>query len=475
MNANATGKPLPALEKSEIPTLIFGARTHLPHAGAFIITLGDDPRLCRAWLAALAPDITYGHQRRECAAVLALTAAGLLRLGLPEDELAAFPTAFQSGMTGPGRSRVLGDVGVNAPENWQWGHAGAADGKPECHAILILYGASADDVTASRAPGGAALAKAGGKVITHIVLPERARAGGYTTEPFGFADGISQPIIRGTPRAAGLGQDKICPAGAFILGYEGDNSDEGAISATIPRGRDRLGILPAVTCADGIVRADLGRNGSFLVVRQLQQHVERFASYTEATAQALPGRPTADWLAAKLVGRWKNGASLVRHPNAPGRHADNDFLFRYEDPYGLGCPLGAHIRRANPRDSLTSDAAVSRDITNRHRLLRVGRPYADGEAQGILFMCINADIEMQFETVQQSWLNRTDFHGLRNETDPLTGGAPDASQVYTIPTDAGPLRLRDLPDFVTVVGGGYFFMPSRAAIKYLAALGPPAI
>jgi hypothetical protein len=82
-------------------------------------------------------------------------------------------------------------------------------------------------------------------------------------------------------------------------------------------------------------------------------------------------------------------------------------------------------------------------------------------------MCLNADIEMQFETVQQTWLNRADFHGLRDEPDPIAGAGQSR---YTVPSPFGPCQFNSLPDFVQVIGGGYFFMPSRAAIRYLAGI-----
>jgi deferrochelatase/peroxidase EfeB len=102
-------------------------------------------------------------------------------------------------------------------------------------------------------------------------------------------------------------------------------------------------------------------------------------------------------------------------------------------------------------------------------MLRVGRSYAatSSERAGLMFMCVNADIERQFEFVQRSWLIEPSFHGLENETDALLGRA-DAPRDFTIPIENAPLRLRGLRDFVGVRGGGYFFMPSRAAFSVLA-------
>src|SRR5690606_35914695 len=121
-----------------------------------------------------------------------------------------------------------------------------------------------------------------------------------------------------------------------------------------------------------------------------------------------------------------------------------------EDPAGLRCPFGAHIRRTNPRDSFEPGEPRRLEISNRHRVLRVGRAYGEtGGRQGLMFMCLNADIERQFEFVQQTWLMGPNFHGLENETDPTLGqggasgerGSESAPRCFTIPTESGPIRL----------------------------------
>ena len=218
-----------------------------------------------------------------------------------------------------------------------------------------------------------------------------------------------------------------------------------------------------------------------------------------------------------MIGRWLNGSSLVRNPlralrlrrrtplthptsaqaakqarrrgrrdRARRRHvaaakpaarwsadpdvADNDFLFGAEDPQGLRCPYGAHIRRANPRDSLDPGSQDQIDISNRHRMLRVGRAYApeDGQKPGLLFMCLNGDIERQFEFVQQTWLGSETFHGLSGERDPIAGDSGAGSAGFTIPTRDGPLRLAPVSRFVTPRGGGYFFLPGRTLLEFLS-------
>ena len=225
-------------------------------------------------------------------------------------------------------------------------------------------------------------------------------------------------------------------------------------------------------------KRDLGRNGSFLVIRELQQDVEGFWENARVKAEKvaeerpdLGGDIDADWIAAKIIGRWKSGAPLVREPKRSDVESDeNDFLYGRDDAQGLRCPHGSHIRRSNPRESFNPGSQASLDIANRHRILRRGRPYirdegGEDEEKGLLFCCFNANIERQFEFVQQSWVNAPTFHGLRREPDPLMD--PVGKGSFTIPTSNGPIQLNDMQTYVTMKGGGYFFMPGRATLRYL--------
>lgn len=172
-----------------------------------------------------------------------------------------------------------------------------------------------------------------------------------------------------------------------------------------------------------------------------------------------------------MLGRWQDGRSLVRHAYPDeGQGIDNDFTFQREDPQGFACPFGAHIRRANPRDSIDTDSANQLTLSNRHRILRVGRPYPapGGGLPGLMFMCLNADLERQFEFLQQTWILGSAFHHLGNEQDPFLGHNSGIG-VFTVPTPTGPVRLPDVPDFVRVRGGGYFFMPGRTSLLWLAS------
>ena len=185
-----------------------------------------------------------------------------------------------------------------------------------------------------------------------------------------------------------------------------------------------------------------------------------------------------------MMGRWPDGVSLIARPGAdkgedPRKrdHPDNDFSYEIDDPQGLHCPFGSHIRRANPRDSMQPEDPMQQPIINRHRLLRRGRTYEyqppeeTEKEKGLLFTCLCADLDRQFEFVQQSWIGSPSFHGLKDESDPIAASSadpdpdPEKKHVFTIPTPSGPVRLQNMKSFVTVKGGGYFFH-RRAARQF---------
>jgi deferrochelatase/peroxidase EfeB len=484
-------RPPSILDRAEIPTLVFGGRKHLRFATCLIVTMSDDPAQCRRWLERIEPHITYGHDRCDWALALGLSTTGFDKLGVPSRDLDTFPPVFRNGMTAPWRSVALGDDGDNAPEHWRWGNT-----HRQADAVLLVY-ADTDADLRRRTGAVGQWASAEGQTVAHTIdLCELPTGGAPMREPFRFVDGISQPVLLGTPRARdGRSPLHAMEPGEFVLGYL-DNSGYYPSTPSVRAGLDPKHLLADMTepsppeppkfgtgSSDG--RRDLGRNGTYLIIRQLEQDVDGFNSWLMAEAgrqrdtplgQQMPSvNALSELIAAKMMGRWPDGASLVRHPHpaTPGRarNPDNEFRYGQEDPQGLACPFGAHIRRANPRDSLdpTSPQAIS--ITNRHRIMRVGRSYRrpreEGEEKGTLFMCLNADIERQFEFLQQNWVLGRSFQALEDERDPLNGRCRGGNKVFTVPTPDGPVTLRGLPDFVRVRGGGYFFMPARRTVRFL--------
>jgi Dyp-type peroxidase family len=434
-------------------------------AASFVLLRVEQPAAARAWAGTLAGEVATAEPGRRSEVVqVAFTESGLRRLGLPEPTLAGFPDEFTGGMTAAHRRRILGDEGESAPEQWRWG--GPAN---PVDAVLLLYaedGAGLDRL-ADRLAGPDALAAAGlaevGRLATSPLVG---------TEPFGFRDGISQPLL--AELASPSTGERTVRVGEFVLGYP----NEYGLRTGSPTAEDPGGVLPRADGTGQRSLGDLGRNGSYLVLRQLSQDVEGFWRFVDQAGG--PGDPDAGTrLAAKMVGRWPNGTPLAVSPEGPVRELAeaNDFGYAADDAAGLRCPAGAHIRRANPRDVLDPVAGPERSVTfsNRHRLLRRGRSYADQGERGIHFICLGANIARQFEFVQHTWLNDPKFAAMYDDTDPLVatrqGGA---GRTFTVQARPVRQRVTGLPNFVTVRGGAYFFLPGRRALRYLAQLPNPA-
>ena len=454
------------LELEHIQGFITFGYGHLEYA-AYLFLHFDDAAQGRGWLARITPMVTPARSEKGTQAVhVALTFAGLGQLGLPEDGLGTFPRQFQEGMPAPDRARILGDEGSESPDNWQFG----GSSNEEVHALLILFAHTPEAWAALCSRQEEIMAQPGG---ARVVWREDSERPANNQEQFGFRDGISQPAIDGSPVRAKEGQT-VMPPGEFILGYE-NAYGQFPFAPTVAPETDMAGLL--TPDPNDVGRLSLGRNGTYLVMRKLQQNVGAFWNYFRE--QAAGENEEMNRLAAKCVGRWRSGASLTLSPDHDDGQVENAFSYRKLDPDGEGCPLGAHVRRTNPRDMLAPDTSDDSVTINHHRILRRGRPYGpclihpetapeDDSDRGLLFLAINANIRRQFEFVQQTWVNTPNFAGLYTDRDPLLGDS--ANTTVTIPSGPIRTRLTGLPQFVTMRGGGYFFLPSIPALRYLSGL-----
>ena len=457
-----------ALERDDIQGLVASGYGHLREA-CFVLLAIDDPVLAAGWLGRIAGELTTSRAKSRGSAVnVALSQSGLEKLGLAP-AFARFSDRFLDGMTAPHRSRALGDVGPDAPAYWRWG---GPDNRP-VDLLLLLYAETADGLAELR---------------TRLVGPDDGVDQIDTLdtrwserEHFGFRDGIAQPVIEGLRDGRA---DDMIRAGEFVLGYP---NQRGQLTGRplLDRAADPTGILATDPVSGD---ADLGRNGSYLVLRSLSQDVRAFWTFADRAARRASGHDDPEArlrLAAQIVGRWPDGEPLVLAPDGPSQngHSANDFRYHDIDPDGLRCPLGAHIRRAHPRDTLDPQPGSERSIAldKLHRLLRRGRGYGppitpdaalngagDEDAdRGIHFMCLCANIARQFEFIQHTWLNSPKFNGLYDDPDPLLG---PAGRTLTVQSEPVSRRVTGLPAFVGVRGGGYFFLPGVRAVRYLASL-----
>jgi deferrochelatase/peroxidase EfeB len=463
-----------------------------------------DAAAARAWCA-VAPVTTAEFQKPPPSVALqvALTANGLRALGLPGDVLAGFSAEFQSGMANDeSRLRRLGDIGTNAPERWYWGQPGS---EPD---VLVMLFAEPGLLSDWRNKISSGMFDTAFKTLHNLTTSD---FGGY--EPFGFRDGISQPEIDWSRQRTTVGDEvvyaNIVALGEFLLGYPneyGKYTDRPLLDPATEGSSDLL------VAEDQPGKKDLGRNGTYLVMRQLEQDVPAFWKFLDHASKSDQAERTR--LAQAMVGRTIDGMPLVSLsgtaiPGIEGDSKEAPNRFTYDsDPNGTRCPFGAHIRRANPRNvdlpghpsrfvsrGLTMlgfrNKAFRDDImasTRFHRILRRGREYGTpltiedalqqqgrDQERGLHFLCLNANISRQFEFVQNAWLTSTKFNGLTGENDPVVGSRASMADrtfddSFSLPRgEAPPQVLTELPQFVTLRGGAYFFLPSLRALRYFAS------
>jgi Dyp-type peroxidase family len=430
---------------------------------SFVRLLGDAAE-ARTWLAGLANEVTPGTRwqagsKPETTLNLAFSHAGLQALGLPASSLDSFPRDFREGM--PAQAGDLGDVGPSAPAFWDFG---GEPGEP-IHVLLSVYAASQAELDRRL---GVLKADFGSVVKEQYQLSAAALAPDPRREHFGFRDGFGQPSIEGAGVEVVPGQGTAAvsggwtdvKAGEFLLGWDNESGFPGPLPQP----------------------AELGKNGTFLVFRKLHQDVASFRRFLRERTKQLFGSDTEahrEWLASRLVGRWRSGAPVALSPDRDDPTLSDDWSrnldFDYrDDPFGASCPVGSHIRRVNPRAGLPPHHLV-----RTHRILRRGLPYGpplaegaendDGVERGVAFMALNASIESQFRFIQKVWMNDGDFAGSRGlssaERDPLAtvGGGK-----FVCFDAQSPKSMFDLPRFVRMRGGGYFFVPSLPGLRFLA-------
>jgi Dyp-type peroxidase family len=469
---------LPDLELDDMQGLIARGYPDLTAARYVLLQIGDAART-RRWLGEIADRVTPAPAHPADSALnLALTASGLSKLGLPPGPMSLFSNEFTGGMTTPHRRRLLGDMGPSDPRAWLWG----GPATPGVDVLLLLFARDEAALDALSATLSETFASGGISEVQRLDTMVDLNG----KEHFGFADGISQPTIAGLSSRTDIPANTIQP-GEFILGYVneyGRYTDRPLLDPSADPGH----LLPLDAAGSG--KPDLARNGSYLVFRQLAQDVRGFWQFVDrATRQATGSSDDSSrtWLAAKLIGRWPSGAPVTLSPDAddPQLATANDFTYHYADEFGLNCPIGAHVRRSHPRDSLDPAPGTEESVRldRRHRLLRRGREYgppvddvlseapADDPERGLYFICLGANIARQFELVQGTWANNPTFGGLYDESDPLIGNHAAYGAHFSIPAEPVRQRYANLPQFVTVRGGAYFFLPGLRALKYLSSLG----
>ena len=437
------------VEASDVQAIVLRPRPK-PYRGEYVVLRIDDAAQGREMLRRILPHVARADEWWVPSLPgwlgIAFTFEGLKALGVPQASLDSFPMEFKQGMAA--RAAILHDFGANAPENWEHPF-----GTPDVHVALALY--ASDDESLQEV---LELARKAHHDLADISVVYRMQFGELPEgrNPFGFKDGLHNPHVEGSGSVPQAGSEASIKAGEFILGY----ADENGETAETP------------------VPQELRQNGTFMAFRKFHMDVAAFRRYLRAQASS---PEEEELLAAKMVGRWRSGAPLVLAPDQDnpelGSDRNRNNVFSYtDDMKGLKCPFSAHMRRVNPRDALKDEVVA----VNLHHFLRRGTNYGpplpegvledDGAERGGVFLLIGAYLKRQFEFIQSQWVTDGNFISHGTEQDPLIGNN-DGDGVFTIPQRPARRRLRGLPQFVTVRGGEYCFIPGLRALRWLAALG----
>jgi deferrochelatase/peroxidase EfeB len=365
------------------------------------------------------------------------------------------------------RAALVGDTGPSGPENWVGGFGTGND-----HLLVTLHAMSPEAMTTYSERLSALFVEGDAfEELSHhdgmaLMEMQDGRLVPTTKVHFGYTDGISTTTIRGGPEHYKPDHQQPCEPWLFVLLDEAENY-------FVPEPRE------------------LGLNGSFAVFKMIRTDVVGFENFLQSKKDQID----PELLAAKMCGRWRNGVPLALSPdtdNPPGGISPEQLNnFEYVnpdgsgDPRGVSCPVGAHIRRINPRGQPVAGQGHPGGSNNTHRLIRRGMPYGppydptkpyDGIERGVLGYFINSNIENQYEFVLSQWVNDSEFAGAvrldPKSKDPLIGTQNPAESIFVIPQPDGapPIKITGLSSFVTTKAAAYCFLPSITAIKYIANL-----
>lgn len=431
---------------------------------------GDDPRTYKAtWLG------------------IGFTYEGLEFLSAEQPVFPKVPvgTTIEAFVQGPyERALALGDTDDSDPKHWLFGN----DHQRTVHAVLTIASDTRQDLDSALRAQREAIARAGALVVFEqegATLP----GGRKGKEHFGFKDGVSEPGVRDfdpeDPQHPGYVQGhagtRLINAGEFVIGEP---------PATTHK--------PETYARDSMPPWMVG--GSFQVVRRLEQDVPGWWAQIDGALRELKDRKvvsqstTGEWLAARMVGRWRSGASVAKCPvkptNTPDAVADNDFDYT-GDPDGYGTPLFSHLRKSNPRAGLIVDGEpVDESFMDARRIMRRGVPYgqpfdptsddesnAPDAARGLVFVCYQADLVGQFEFIQADWVNDPDFPPQREHKpgpDAMISGkladTNDGKVSFESHSPSGQPQSTTLSlnQFVRTRGAVYAFNPSISTLRRLA-------
>ncbi len=417
-----------------------------------------DVAAVKKWIASVvAPMVTSAMAQQQATAAyhsegvngglfanFALSADGYRALGIAEAEIPDDPS-FRKGL----KNQARGEFALNDPpvSAWELGFQGTI------HALLLL--ADDNDTVIEAA---VKQVEQGLGAVAKVVSSEHGKvlrnSSHEPIEPFGFADGVSQPLflapdIEAARRNGGIDRyDPSAPLGLVLLKDPGGGA---------------------------------GSYGSYFVYRKLSQDVNGFKKQEEVLVKALTLEPGDELAGAYAVGRFRDGTPVVAQPVDGWTNEPVNFNYD-EDADGMRCPLHAHIRKVNPRGDKVREFGLPAGEDRSRRIARRAVPYppnehaAPGEGDpGLLFICAQSSIVHQFEFIQAIWSNYVDFLRAGTGLDTVIGQRQPGKEA--IPQKwpkewgvhhEGTVEF-DFSTWVTMRGGEYFFLPSLSFLRGLSS------
>jgi deferrochelatase/peroxidase EfeB len=405
----------------------------------------------RTFVRSLLPNITWGDAPDEASDPfmnIGITYHGLQALDAEPALVGELSTIFREGPD----PRRLGDAAgsPSATENW-WERRFRTE---DVHCIVHLHvrGAEARESASAHVRD---LAREAG--MTELV-PRMdgtvldAQSLGEGKLHFGYTDGITRLDIGSDDESRTPEQLDFRE---FLLGY----------SAAQSSGASRT------------------RDGAYGAFRWIYQDAATFNRFLRTEGPLLYpdlAPPDAEeLLAAKMMGRWRDGTPLVLSPDGPDptMARRDDFGYEQDDPDGRRCPFSAHIRVVNPRDQPLHEVVAMGGVP---RVIRRGMPYGpvlegiedDGRDRGIMGIFVCGDLRRQLYTLT-NWVQRNDFSPVYDANirvqDALVANRAVHKAVtqFTIPREGGDGTVT-LPDFVHTKGTAFLFYPSRSTLQKLS-------
>lgn len=397
-----------------------------------------------------------------------ISGLGMERI-LDEHTLALEDHSFKMGMTKQGQDEP--------PESWDenWAKRKSRDNHRKTatlpDALLMLAGNDRDALNDRADLLKQELEREGLGSVVFTEIGERIGADGKSYEPFGYRDGMSQPLFWSRNRSQLLYRNR-----PLVL-----DKERGSYVVFLKMEQD----VPAFDKAVDEITVNLYYTDPEFREKSLAQikSLPTYAGHKELVEAQIMGR-AKDGTPLPLIVKKLKGTKFRKSEEKEFDLFDvpsEKNIHPVPNPFDIGCPLHSHIRKVNPRngdDIRKMSKLYKGEVKQRLRIVRRSIPYSEKEAEtgtekrGLLFLSFQASISFQYLTIIREWVDKESFpfdsqNPIPTGVDPIIGRAWNINHEssYTWYEDFATGKTRTIPynfqNLVTVRGGEFFYAPSR--------------